>query len=211
MTFNSQAIPKELLKFRLNKQLIRLRQIFTNFTFSSSEIIDSYSSGEEEKEDKFQLYQRVLSWFIMGRLAKSEYDAILENLLVGNELIGKVGGFESNFIYNLFIEIHNKIIELLRAIYCDSVISGGSSSNLLSTVEIDGNNLNVFNSFAFEFSLLPAEEADLPEKDAIPSQCDDPNVLEYVVDDIALTPASTPFLSNPKVKEFQTSIDNLNF
>lgn len=94
MTFSSQVIPKELLKFRLNKQLARLRQIFANFPCSESEFIDSYSSGEEdrdrerEKEDKFQLYQRVLSWFIMGRLAKSEYDAILENLLVTNELIG---------------------------------------------------------------------------------------------------------------------------
>ena len=93
MTFNSQVIPKELLKFRLSKQLARLRQIFINFPCSSSEIIDSYYSREEEseKEDKFQLYQRVLSWFIMGRLAKSEYDAIFENLLITNELIGIVG------------------------------------------------------------------------------------------------------------------------
>ena len=95
MTFNSQVIPKELLKFRLNKQLARLRQIFTNFPCSTSDFFDSYSTGEEERErerdDKFELYQRVLSWFIMGRLAKSEYDAILEKLLMNNELIGIVG------------------------------------------------------------------------------------------------------------------------
>lgn len=97
MTLNSQVIPKELLKFRLNKQLARLRQIFTNFPCSESDFIDSYSSNEEErdKEDKFQLYQRVLSWFIMGRLAKSEYDAMLEKLLITNELIGTMG-FISN-------------------------------------------------------------------------------------------------------------------
>lgn len=88
MTFNSQIIPKELLKFRLNKQLNRLRQIFSNFSCSESEIIDSYSTGEE---DKFQLYQRVLSWFIMGRLAKNEYDLILQNILINNELIGTFG------------------------------------------------------------------------------------------------------------------------
>lgn len=92
MTFNPQIIPKELLKFRLNKQLSHLQQIFTNFPFSANEIIDSYS-GEEEGEDKFQLYQRVLSWFIMGRLAKSEYDAILENILLTSELIGIYRGF----------------------------------------------------------------------------------------------------------------------
>lgn len=77
-TSNSQIIPKELLKFRLDKQLGRLKQTIENRT----------ENFDEEEEDKFQLYQRILSWFIMGRLAKSEYDLILENILNSAELIG---------------------------------------------------------------------------------------------------------------------------
>ena len=106
-----------------------------------------------------------------------------------------------------FVEIHNKIIELLRAIYCDSGASTGSNSNLLSSVEIDGNNSSVYNCFAFEFSLLPAEEADLSGKT---EQSEDAIALESVSDDIAMPPASTPFIANPKIKEFQTSVENLN-
>lgn len=81
MTFsslNSRVIPKELLKFRLDKQLGRLK-----------ETIEADKRHENEgEEEKFQLYQRILSWFIMGRLAKSEYDGILENILSTSELIG---------------------------------------------------------------------------------------------------------------------------
>lgn len=115
--------------------------------------------------------------------------------------------FESVFKTVYFLELHNKVIELLRAIYCDSGSSGGTSSNLLSTGEIDGTGSNIFNSFAFEFSLLPAEEADFPTEK---SQNEDSSVLEAINEDDALTPASTPFISNPKIKSFHTSIENLN-
>lgn len=77
MTFNSLNIPKEILKFRLDKQLSRLKQLLTE------------SRDNFEEEDKYQLYQRILSWFIMGRLAKSEYDGMLAGLLITNELTGK--------------------------------------------------------------------------------------------------------------------------
>lgn len=83
-SFNSQIIPKELLKFRLDKQLGRLKQVIE----SSKNENKLTENGEEE--DKFQLYQRILSWFIMGRLAKSEYDGILENILITTELIGNI-------------------------------------------------------------------------------------------------------------------------
>lgn len=96
----------------------------------------------------------------------------------------------------------------MRAIYCDSGISSSGNtgcSNLLSSVEIDGSNF--FNSFSFELNLLPAEEADLPVK----LQSDETIALESGIDEIALTPpVSVPFLSNPKIKKIQTSVDNLN-
>ena len=88
-SFNSQIIPKELLKFRLDKQLGRLKQVIE----SSKNENRNRPTENGEEEDKFQLYQRILSWFIMGRLAKSEYDGILENILLTTELIGK------NYLY----------------------------------------------------------------------------------------------------------------
>lgn len=100
----------------------------------------------------------------------------------------------------------------MRAIYCDSGRLS-SSTNLLSSAEITGNNLNVFNSFSFEFSLLPAEEADLKGAGAIESDETVGLLAESGSDsDVAALPlpASTPFLANPKIKEFQTSIEDLN-
>lgn len=81
---SSLSIPKELLKFRLDKQLSRLKQIL----LESHRNLDINNSIAKEEEDKFQLYQRILSWFIMGRLAKCEYDGILTNLLISKELSG---------------------------------------------------------------------------------------------------------------------------
>ena len=82
------AIPKELLKFRLDKQLSRLRQQIQIQIISKEKENNETKEEEGEEEDKFQLYQRILSWFIMGRLAKSEYDVILDKLLDTIELIG---------------------------------------------------------------------------------------------------------------------------
>ena len=88
MTLNSNSlnIPKELLKFQLEKQFRRLKQNLIN---SNDFDFDNYGYEEEEEEDKFQLYQRILSWFIMGRLAKIEYDWILSEILNTPESIGK--------------------------------------------------------------------------------------------------------------------------
>lgn len=90
----SQILPKELLKFRLDKQLARLRQLFTlNEEKKNNDFLNYYQNSEENglfEEDNFQLYQRILSWFIMGRLAKMEYDGILEKLLLNSEFIGKL-------------------------------------------------------------------------------------------------------------------------
>lgn len=97
---------------------------------------------------------------------------------------------------------------MLRAIYCDSGVSSGSNTtNLISAMELDGDNSNLLTSFAYEFSLLPLEEANIPEKAS-----DEPNsaLLESGPEDISIPPASTPFFSNPKIKEFNTSIENLN-
>lgn len=62
------------------------------------------------------------------------------------------------------LELHNRVIELLRAIYCDS-------NSILITTEINSNSsfsgsLDSFLS-SFEFNLLPPEEwfDDLEEKD----------------------------------------------
>ena len=150
--FNSQIIPKELLKFRLDKQLGRLKQVIESCKNENR----NRPTENGEEEDKFQLYQRILSWFIMGRLAKSEYDGILENILITKELIGK------NYLFFLYIhlylcllELHNSIIELLRAIYCDS-------NSILITTEINSNSSisGSLDSFlnSFEFNLLPPEE-----------------------------------------------------
>lgn len=96
MPFNStQSIPKELLKFRLDKQLSRLKQILNEPLQQIGEHeeidieIDLDVDDKYPEEDKFQLYQRILSWFIMGRLAKSEFDGIFEKLLNTSELIRK--------------------------------------------------------------------------------------------------------------------------
>lgn len=96
MAFNSsQTIPKELLKFRLEKQLARLKQILNEP--EPQQEVEEHVDIELEvdvdvdmdmEEDRFQLYQRILSWFIMGRLAKSEFDGIFEKLLNTSELIG---------------------------------------------------------------------------------------------------------------------------
>ena len=89
----SQILPKELLKFRLDKQLARLRQLFAlNEEKKNNDFLNYYQNYEEnglfEEDSNFQLYQRILSWFIMGRLAKTEYDRILEKLLLNSEFIG---------------------------------------------------------------------------------------------------------------------------
>jgi hypothetical protein len=95
----SQIIPKEILKFRLDKQLGKLKQVIEVANINS------------EEEDKFQLYQRILSWFIMGRLAKSEYDMILENILITTELIGNIIGREKCefLIFLILIFYHSRI------------------------------------------------------------------------------------------------------
>lgn len=111
----AHAIPKELLKFRLDKQLGRLRVLLAEtgnseddfgFDFDDFGGIDIGESSvtPEEQEDKFQLYQRVLSWFIMGRLAKIEYDAMLEEVLINSELTGIFELFACLFVIrNTFV------------------------------------------------------------------------------------------------------------
>lgn len=48
----------------------------------------------------------------------------------------------------MFLELHNRVIELLRAIYCDSTCS--------NQTRIEKDSENILNSF--EFNLLPPEE-----------------------------------------------------
>lgn len=77
----TRAIPIEILKFRLNKQLSQLKS-------QLSETCDNFG----DSNGGFELYQRVLAWFIMGRLSKTEYDRMLEKVLGGersSELTGK--------------------------------------------------------------------------------------------------------------------------
>jgi hypothetical protein len=101
MAFNSslQTIPKELMKFRLEKQLGRLKQILNEPSKTAEEeLLDVEADIDtEDEEDRFQLYQRILSWFIMGRLAKSEFDGIFEVLLDTSELIGNYYVFSALF------------------------------------------------------------------------------------------------------------------
>lgn len=211
MTFSSQIIPKELLKFRLDKQLGRLKQVI--------EAEETGSSSKEEDEDKFQLYQRVLSWFIMGRLAKSEYDGILENILITTELIGKnkIELKYSGWFINMYcLELHNRIIELLRAIYCDS-----SSNFITNEINYNSSNSNL-NSFlnSFEFDLLPPDERrELEEvEDIMVDTEDSAKDTKYTADDnnddiqtdIQAKDSHPQFINSYlKICKFNTSIKNL--
>jgi hypothetical protein len=212
MNSSSQIIPKEILKFRLDKQLGKLKQVIEVANINS------------EEEDKFQLYQRILSWFIMGRLAKSEYDMILENILITTELIGNIIGREKcEFLiflilifyhssYNNYTELHNRIIELLRAIYCDS------SSNSV-TNEINPNSNSSLDYFlnSFEFNLLP-ETANEKKKDG--DEDEEENLItNYYTEDLiydnthdlddTVAPQFIVINSNLKTCKFNTSIENL--
>ncbi len=76
-------LPAELLKIRLNQQLGRLKELLNNHSSSEG------GCKTWRQEDPFCLYQRIVSWFVMGRLSKHEYDKVLETLLETSELIGK--------------------------------------------------------------------------------------------------------------------------
>lgn len=76
----SRQLPAELLKIRLNQQLTRLKELLN----AKGKVRPSST-----EEDPFVLYQRIVSWFVMGRLSKFEYDRVLETLLESSELIGK--------------------------------------------------------------------------------------------------------------------------
>lgn len=71
----STHLPAELLKIKLNQQLSRLKELLN-------------ASQKSAEESKFSLYQRLVSWFMMGRLSKAEYDRVLEVLLETTEMIG---------------------------------------------------------------------------------------------------------------------------
>lgn len=71
----STHLPAELLKIKLNQQLSRLKELLN-------------ASQKPAEESKFSLYQRLVSWFMMGRLSKTEYDRVLEVLLETTEMIG---------------------------------------------------------------------------------------------------------------------------
>ena len=76
-----RQLPAELLKIRLNQQLSRLKELLQS-------VKDKKQRPSSLEEDPFSLYQRIVSWFVMGRLSKHEYDRVLETLLESNELIG---------------------------------------------------------------------------------------------------------------------------
>ncbi len=78
----SRQLPAELLKIRLNQQLTRLKELL------QQSVKDKRRFSAED--DPFCLYQRIVSWFVMGRLSKHEYDRILETLLETSELIGNL-------------------------------------------------------------------------------------------------------------------------
>lgn len=71
----STHLPAELLKIKLNQQLSRLKELLN-------------AIQKPAEEPKFSLYQRLVSWFMMGRLSKAEYDRVLEVLLETTEMIG---------------------------------------------------------------------------------------------------------------------------
>lgn len=81
----STHLPAELLKIKLNQQLSRLKELLN-------------ASQKPAEESKFSLYQRLVSWFMMGRLSKTEYDRVLEVLLETTEMIGTDYKHNSFFI-----------------------------------------------------------------------------------------------------------------
>lgn len=85
----SCQLPAELLKIRLNQQLSRLKENL-NGNNNNNNNNSATAAITRNDEDKFTLYQRIVSWFIMGRLSKYEYDRVLESLLETSEQIGKI-------------------------------------------------------------------------------------------------------------------------
>lgn len=92
--------------------------------------------------------------------------------------------------------MHNKVIELLRAIYCDStsilVTSVGGS------VDVNGN-FSSLDSFlnSFEFNLLPPEENYYENEEKPKFEEEGEEIIEVNM--------------NPNMRKFNTSIENLGF
>lgn len=105
-TATNQSLPTELLQFRLSRQLARLKELLSTR--------DNFSS----ESDNFDVYQRIVSWFIMGRLSKLEFDLMLEEILCSAELRGKIRLLCLKFLFLSILEAHNRLLEMMVIFYC---------------------------------------------------------------------------------------------